>query len=43
MAHDGKLTLAAERLNLSQSALSTKIKQVEDRMGISYPDVSADH
>src|SRR6056297_4333083 len=33
VAHDGNLTRTAERLNLSQSALSTQIKQLEARMG----------
>ena len=33
VAHDGNLTRAAERLNLSQSALSIQIKQLEDRLG----------
>ncbi|MEM7641907.1 MAG: LysR family transcriptional regulator [Pseudomonadota bacterium] len=33
VAHDGNLTRTAERLNLSQSALSTQIKQLEDRLG----------
>ncbi|MBY6202931.1 LysR family transcriptional regulator [Maritalea mobilis] len=33
VAHDGNLTRTAERLNLSQSALSTQIKALEDRLG----------
>lgn len=33
VAHDGNLTRTAERLNLSQSALSIQIKQLEDRLG----------
>lgn len=33
VAHDGNLTRTAERLNLSQSALSVQIKQLEDRLG----------
>ena len=33
VAHEGNLTRAAERLNLSQSALSTQIKALEDRLG----------
>lgn len=33
VAHQGHLTRAAERVNLSQSALSTQIKQLEDRLG----------
>jgi len=33
VAHDGNLTRTAERLNVSQSALSTQIKQLEARMG----------
>ncbi len=33
VAHDGNLTRAAERLNLSQSALSIQIKQLETRLG----------
>lgn len=33
VAHEGNLTRAAARLNLSQSALSTQIKQLEERLG----------
>jgi len=33
VAHEGNLTRAAERLNLSQSALSTQIKSLEGRLG----------
>lgn len=33
VAHDGNLTRTAERLNLSQSALSTQIKTLEKRLG----------
>lgn len=33
VAHEGNLTRAAERMNLSQSALSIQIKQLEDRLG----------
>ncbi|CAD7054429.1 LysR family transcriptional regulator [Pseudorhizobium halotolerans] len=33
VAHDGNLTRAAGRLNLSQSALSIQIKQLEERLG----------
>jgi LysR family transcriptional activator of nhaA len=33
VAHDGNLTRAAERMNLSQSALSVQIKQLEERLG----------
>jgi LysR family transcriptional activator of nhaA len=33
VAHDGALTRAAERLNLSQSALSAQIRQLEARLG----------
>ena len=35
VAHDGNLTRTAERLNLSQSALSVQIKQLEAQLG--YP------
>lgn len=33
VAHDGNLTRTAERLNISQSALSTQIRQLEARLG----------
>lgn len=33
VAHEGRLTKAAERLNLSQSALSTQIRQLEAQLG----------
>ncbi len=33
VAHDGNLTRTAERLNLSQSALSIQIRQFEERLG----------
>lgn len=33
VAHDGNLTRTAERLNLSQSALSSQIKTLEERLG----------
>ena len=33
VAHDGQLTRTAERLNVSQSALSMQIKTLEDRLG----------
>jgi LysR family transcriptional activator of nhaA len=33
VAHDGNLTRTAERLNLSQSALSSQIKKLEDQLG----------
>lgn len=33
VAREGNLTRAAERLNISQSALSTQIKQLEERLG----------
>ncbi|EFO34543.1 LysR family transcriptional regulator [Roseibium sp. TrichSKD4] len=32
VAHEGNLTRNAERVNLSQSALSTQIKQLESRL-----------
>jgi len=32
-AHDGNLTRTAERLNVSQSALSVQIKKLEERLG----------
>ncbi|MDF1727575.1 MAG: LysR family transcriptional regulator [Sulfitobacter sp.] len=35
VAHEGNLTRAAARMNLSQSALSTQIRLLEDRLG--YP------
>lgn len=38
VAHDGNLTRTAQRLNLSQSALSTQIKQLEERLGHSLFD-----
>ena len=34
VAHDGNLTRTAERLNLSQSALSVQIRKLEDRLGV---------
>ncbi|WP_299151652.1 LysR family transcriptional regulator [uncultured Tateyamaria sp.] len=34
VAHDGTLTRTAERLNLSQSALSTQIRSLEGRLGL---------
>jgi LysR family transcriptional activator of nhaA len=33
VAHEGHLTRAAERLNLSQSALSAQIRKLEERLG----------
>lgn len=33
VAHDGNLTRASERLNLSQSAVSVQIRQLEDHLG----------
>ncbi len=33
VAHDGNLTRTAERLNVSQSALSSQIRTLEDRLG----------
>jgi LysR family transcriptional activator of nhaA len=33
VAHDGNLTRTAERLNVSQSALSLQIKKLEERLG----------
>ena len=33
VAHEGHLTRAAERLNVSQSALSSQIRQLEERLG----------
>lgn len=33
VAHDGNLTRTAERLNLSQSAVSVQIRKLEDRLG----------
>jgi LysR family transcriptional activator of nhaA len=33
VAHDGSLTRAAERLNLSQSALSVQIQKLEEQLG----------
>ncbi|SLN35963.1 LysR family transcriptional regulator [Pseudooctadecabacter jejudonensis] len=36
VAHEGNLTRAAEKLNVSQSALSMQIKQLEDRLGHAF-------
>ncbi|MBI1239936.1 MAG: LysR family transcriptional regulator [Alphaproteobacteria bacterium] len=33
VAHEGNLTRAAERLNVSQSAVSTQIRQLEEQLG----------
>ena len=33
MAHDGNLTRTAQKLNLSQSAISVQIRKLEDRLG----------
>ncbi len=33
IAHEGKLTLAAKRFAVSQSALSTQVKKLEDQLG----------
>lgn len=33
VAHDGNLTRTAEKLNLSQSAISVQIRKLEDRLG----------
>jgi LysR family transcriptional activator of nhaA len=33
VAHEGNLTRAAERLNVSQSSVSTQIRQLEERLG----------
>lgn len=33
VAHDGNLTRTAQRLNLSQSAISVQIRKLEDRLG----------
>ena len=33
IAHDGKLTRAAKRFNVSQSALSTQVRKLEDQLG----------
>jgi LysR family transcriptional activator of nhaA len=38
VAHEGHLGRAAERLNLSQSALSIQIRQLEDRLGHRFFD-----
>ena len=34
VAHDGNLTRTAERLNVSQSALSVQIRKLEERLGL---------
>ena len=34
VAHDGNLTRTAEKLNLSQSAISVQIRKLEDRLGL---------
>ena len=33
VAHEGNLTRAAQRLNVSQSAVSTQIRLLEERLG----------
>jgi LysR family transcriptional regulator, transcriptional activator of nhaA len=33
VAHEGNLTRAAEKMNVSQSSLSVQVKQLEDRLG----------
>ncbi|MEJ2027635.1 MAG: LysR family transcriptional regulator, partial [Limibacillus sp.] len=33
VAHEGNLTRAAEQLNVAQSALSSQIRQLEERLG----------
>ena len=38
VAHDGQLTRAATRLRLSQSALSTQIRQLEAQLGVALFD-----
>lgn len=38
VAHDGNLTRTAQRLNVSQSALSVQIRKLEDRLGHSLFD-----
>lgn len=38
VAHDGQLTRAAARLRLSQSALSTQIRQLEAQLGVALFD-----
>ncbi|MEM1289413.1 MAG: LysR family transcriptional regulator, partial [Pseudomonadota bacterium] len=35
VAHEGNLTRSADKLALSQSALSTQIKKLEDSLGVS--------